>query len=130
VYSLDDQFGCDDLEQIACNGDGELCGGFTSEVTFSVTEDDFYLIRVGGFSSTAQGQGILSIIGNQCQHDIPCDGDINGDGIVGVIDLLEVISHWGSTDPLDLEFCDLNGDGIIENADILYIIGHWGCEFE
>jgi len=130
VYTLDEQSGCDNLNQHACNGDGELCGGFTSEIMFDVIENDFYLIRVGGFSSTAQGQGILSIIGNQCQQDIPCEGDLNGDGFVGVIDLLEVISHWNSTDPVDLEMYDLDGNGSIQLGDLLFIIGYWGCEFE
>jgi hypothetical protein len=48
--------------------------------------------------------------------------DVNGDGNVGVDDLLYIIAAWGSDDPL----ADLNEDGIVGVDDLLLLIGAWG----
>ncbi len=50
-------------------------------------------------------------------------GDVNGDGVVNVTDLLAVMDTWG--------FCvdcpaDLNGDGIVDVVDLLEVVGNWG----
>jgi len=42
----------------------------------------------------------------------PCEGDINGDNVVNVSDLLDVIANWGS--PYDV-------------SDLLTVIGAWGA---
>jgi hypothetical protein len=54
-------------------------------------------------------------------------GDVNGDSIVGVADLLAVISAWG-TCGAPPAFCaaDFNHDGIVGVADLLMVISHWG----
>ena len=41
----------------------------------------------------------------------PCPGDIDGDGLVNVTDLLNVIADWG--DPYDVD-------------DLLTVIASWG----
>lgn len=48
-------------------------------------------------------------------------GDINCDGFVDVLDLLEVISHWGKLGGP----ADLNGDGIVDVLDLLVVINNW-----
>ena len=53
---------------------------------------------------------------------VACDGDTNGDGVVNVTDLLNVINQWGFTD-VD---SDLNGDGIVDVTDLLLVVGNWG----
>lgn len=52
------------------------------------------------------------------------EGDVNGDGIVDVSDLLAVIGAWGPCGPP----CpaDLNGDGAVNVSDLLTVIGNWG----
>lgn len=52
-----------------------------------------------------------------------CDGDADGDGIVGVIDLLIVLAQWGPgiTSP-----ADFNGDFQVGLADLLIVLGNWG----
>ncbi|MDG2199846.1 MAG: S8 family serine peptidase [Phycisphaerales bacterium] len=55
-------------------------------------------------------------------NDIP--GDINGDGIVGVDDLLIVIASWGPCGP-DCQ-ADINGDGIVGVDDLLIVLANWG----
>lgn len=53
-----------------------------------------------------------------------CPLDINGDGIVNVIDLLHVISAWGACPGCP---ADTNGDGVVNVIDLLAIIGGWGA---
>ncbi|MHC4428034.1 MAG: hypothetical protein ACYS0D_05445 [Planctomycetota bacterium] len=55
----------------------------------------------------------------------PCDcpSDLNGDGMVGTADLLQLLSVWG--------FCpgcpeDLNGDQFVGTADLLILLSDWG----
>ncbi len=62
---------CDAMTQVACNGDGDGCGGYTSIVTFNVSEGANYLIRVGGWDSSSQGSGTLFVDGpgNGCETE-------------------------------------------------------------
>ena len=60
---------------------------------------------------------------NYCNENL-CQGDINGDGAVGVEDVLAVIDQWGGNGP-----ADINGDGVVNVEDILLLVGNWGpCE--
>jgi hypothetical protein len=49
-------------------------------------------------------------------------GDLNGDGIVGVDDLLQLLAAWGVCPDCPE---DLNGDGIVGVDDLLAMIGVW-----
>lgn len=54
--------------------------------------------------------------------------DLNGDGIVDMLDASVLSAHWGETpaspnwDPK----CDLNGDGIVDLLDAGVLSNHWG----
>jgi hypothetical protein len=50
-------------------------------------------------------------------------GDVNGDGIVDVTDLLAVMDLWGPCSGCN---ADLNGDGIVDTVDLLEVVGNWG----
>jgi len=52
-------------------------------------------------------------------------GDVNGDGSVGVGDLLQLLSAWGECD--DPGACpeDLDGDGSVGVNDLLTLLGNW-----
>ena len=65
----------------------------------------------------------VSIGYNFCNEPL-CLGDINGDGAVGVEDVLAVIDQWGTNGP-----ADINGDGTVNVEDILLLVSSWGpCE--
>jgi hypothetical protein len=49
------------------------------------------------------------------------DGDLNGDGVVNILDLLLLIGNW-----LGSGIGDINGDGVVDIADILLLIANWG----
>jgi len=59
-------------------------------------------------------------------NDEPILGDVNGDGVVDVIDLLMMISQWGQCPTSGDCPADVNGDGWVNVADLLAAIGNWG----
>ncbi|MBT7657645.1 MAG: hypothetical protein HN568_04465 [Phycisphaerae bacterium] len=113
---------CTNMVQVDCNGDGDSCSGYTSELILNVYEGESYLIRVGGFSENSSGSGQLLISGLQCQPDVPCIGDVTGDGSVGVNDLLAIVNHWGE----DALVYDVDESGSVDNPDLLLVISNWG----
>ena len=57
--------------------------------------------------------------------DSTCDGvigDVTGDGIVGINDILQATADWGCNGKCD---ADVNGDQTVDTNDILLIIQNW-----
>jgi hypothetical protein len=52
-------------------------------------------------------------------------GDITGDGVVDVNDLLELLGAWGDCDVPNLCPADLTGDNMIDVDDLLALLGNW-----
>ncbi len=54
-------------------------------------------------------------------------GDLNGDGVVGIIDLLMLLAGWGDCPALP-EQCsaDLNYDCVVGIGDLLTLLANWG----
>jgi hypothetical protein len=50
-------------------------------------------------------------------------GDITGDGIIDVSDILALIGSWGSCSG-DCP-ADLNGDGVVGVSDLLLLLSYW-----
>jgi len=59
-----------------------------------------------------------------CGNSTSCDADLDGDGNVGVSDLLQVIDAWGTCGFSCPE--DLDGDGFVGVTDLLFMIDAWG----
>jgi hypothetical protein len=57
---------------------------------------------------------------------ISVQGDVNGDGIVNVFDILTIKANWGETPPIWNPNVDCNDDDIINVFDILTVKAHWG----
>jgi hypothetical protein len=53
--------------------------------------------------------------------EIPCPEDLNGDDIVDVSDLLELLSQWGSSGTADID-----GSGTVDVQDLLLLLAAWG----
>ncbi|RUA07822.1 MAG: hypothetical protein DSY81_11165 [Bacillota bacterium] len=54
--------GCGVLDEVACNGDGAGCGGYTSFVAgFEVVAGTEYIIRIGGWDAASSGVGDLQL---------------------------------------------------------------------
>ncbi len=56
------------------------------------------------------------------------DGDLNGDCVVDVIDIMMVASRWNTSQgqPGYDPFCDIDHDGDIDVVDIMIVASHWG----
>ncbi len=52
-----------------------------------------------------------------------CPTDINGDGTVGVADILSMIDNWG---PCSNCPADINGDGVVVVSELREVVGTWG----
>jgi hypothetical protein len=74
-----------------------------------------------GASADLNGNGIP----DECEPHVP--GDVNGDGVVDIDDLLLVIAGWGACVPPPV-FCiaDVTGDGEVNIDDLLLVISNWG----
>lgn len=53
-----------------------------------------------------------------------CPGDLNGDNVVDVSDLLILLGAWG---PCPGCAADLNGDNVVDVSDLLILLGAWGA---
>lgn len=66
---------------------------------------------------------ITVMINNNPNCGVEPLGDVTGDGIVNVADMLLVISSWGQCARCA---ADLNDNGVVNVADLLIVINHWG----
>jgi hypothetical protein len=81
--------------------------------------DDLVTVTSGsGVNSSARP----SVTTRRAIVENPCPADLDGDGSVGIHDLLIVIDLWG-TDDAD---ADLDGNGQVGITDILVVIDNWG----
>ena len=51
-------------------------------------------------------------------------GDLDGDGTVGIVDFLALLSAWGPCPAPCI--ADLDGDGVVGIVDFLALLAHWG----
>jgi len=58
-------------------------------------------------------------------HEVEVVGDVNGDGIVDVLDLLQIILEWGPCPPVDCS-SDADGNGVVDIEDLLVVLSAWG----
>jgi hypothetical protein len=71
----------------------------------------------------------VSVLLNRCNDSsLPCPEDLDGDGIVDVIDLLTILASWGPCPPR-LRSCvgDITGDGMVDDDDLLSLVAAWGA---
>ena len=52
-------------------------------------------------------------------------GDIDGNGVVNIIDLVALTSEWGPCDP-GCCLPDLDMDGMVGIRDLLIVLANWG----
>jgi cytochrome c551/c552 len=67
--------------------------------------------------------GISVQLPAECLVQPGCTGDLNGDDVVNVSDLLILLGQWGACEGC---LADLNGDGVVNVSDLLILLGAWG----
>ena len=70
----------------------------------------------------------LTAVAGQIEAFVPCDagtcqGDVDGDGEVGIVDFLALLAAWG---PNPGHPADLNGDDVVGITDFLLLLALWG----
>jgi hypothetical protein len=73
-----------------------------------------------GFSEDLNANGIP----DECE----AIGDLDGDGVVDVRDLLALLAAWGACDDPCPPACtgDTNGDCVVNHLDLAVLLAHWG----
>jgi hypothetical protein len=66
----------------------------------------------------ANANGVLDL----CEHP----GDVTGDGLVNIDDLLTIINNWNASGPPGTVPGDANGNGVVNIDDLLMVINAWG----
>jgi hypothetical protein len=79
----------------------------------------------GDLWASPMSEGVVEIDLEPVNPQTP--GDVNGDGVVNVDDLLAVITGWGAcpTPPVPCP-ADVTGDGAVNIDDLLMVITNWG----
>ena len=54
--------------------------------------------------------------------DDPVPGDCDGDGVVGILDLLVLLGSWGPCPGCDVDF---DGDHMVGSEDLLVLLANW-----
>jgi len=99
-----------------CNLDGvpDECQTSNPDVDCNANGTPDWCDISSGTSSDADGNGVP----DECE----CTGDLDGDGVVDVYDVLEVILSWGEPGGDG----DANGDGIVDALDLSLVIASFG----
>lgn len=127
-------------------GFGEQVGNFTGNFTTTNaawfitpgnpqqgTPDEDGRVLIAQFV-VAQGQhisGSLNLAYSNGEHMLDEEfssfvpGDINGDGVVNVDDLLFVLAAWEQTGPPGWIPEDINEDGVVNVLDLLIVLANW-----
>ena len=110
--------------EIVC--DNSACQFAWGVVSFNAAAGQTYLIRLTGWSSS-EGNYTLALSGPPCDPGGSLLGDVDGDGIVGVLDFLALLNAWGPCpDPPDPCPADLDGNGFVDVVDFLTLLNNWG----
>jgi hypothetical protein len=59
----------------------------------------------------------------ECLAQPSCEGDLNGDDVVDVLDLLVLLDDWGPCAGCNSA---LNGDDVVDVLDLLILLDAWG----
>ena len=78
-------------------------------------------------ATTHSNSGFVDFLTLKYPGQVPSvPGDLDGDGHVGVKDLLILLGDWGSCPPKGDCHADLDGDGSVGVKDLLILLGNWG----
>lgn len=93
----------------------------TSIISAMLFEGETYYLINSQFSATSPGQPFTNTITGPGSFVAPCPGDLNGDSMVDVDDLNEVLSNWTTSGPGG----DINNDLSVDVDDLNEVLSNW-----
>jgi hypothetical protein len=118
LFVLGGDNGCDGIAML---GMTEASACDVATIALDSVGAGVYWLWVGPIAFDGVPCGALYVASVECTQS-SCPGDIDGDGIVAVSDLLAILAAWGGADP----DADLNDDGVVDVSDLLVLLGAWG----
>lgn len=114
---------CGSLTELACNDNAgsNQCSEnpFNSYIEFAVQETQVYTIRVSSFDDEiSSGRMTITCL-------IPCPADLNRDGLVDLVDLAQLLAHFGLTTDSHADG-DITLDGVVDLADLAMMLADFG----
>lgn len=108
------------LEVLAAQNGISLTSDIRMALPLGMSRDGYTIVGTARTSSGVQG-----FILDLPRPEPACDGDIDGDGVVGGLDLAMLLAAWG---PCGAGACvaDLNGSGTVDGLDLAVILSGWG----
>ena len=102
-------------------GDGTDLGGGIFEYAY-LGGDVVHLRGFANHGINPAQRAYLAEFLDGCVDVVECEGDTNGDFLIDVTDVLEILGNWGTDEPT----CDLDGSGTVEVNDILILLSRFG----
>ncbi|MGZ4134772.1 MAG: S8 family serine peptidase [Tumebacillaceae bacterium] len=84
-------------------------GHFTVKKTFTV-----------GFNTN----GTITPEAGLLSHGVVAGGDVNGDGVIDILDAMYIKDHWGTTD----RNADINYDKTVDSKDMAFVVNNFGMQ--
>lgn len=108
------------LEVLAAQNGISLTPDIRMALPLGMSRDGYTIVGTARTSSGVQG-----FILDLPRPEPPCNGDIDGDGAVGGLDLTALLAAWGLC---GAGACagDLNADGQVSGLDLTVILSAWG----
>ena len=124
----DETVSCDDdtfipLQATATDACSEVTVTVSTEVVGGPCPDPYDILRVFTATDACGNTATVTQTIHVAAPSTGCPGDVNGDLVVGVADILEILGQFGCTADCPL---DLDGDGSTTVSDVLVVLSAFG----
>lgn len=74
---------------------------------------------------STQYRHTVTVVNPQVKYSTRLLGDINGDNVVNILDVVRLLNHVNKSDLLaDASYCDINGDKTVNILDVVRLLNH------
>jgi len=121
AFIWDADNGMRDLKQVLMDDFGLDLTGWSLNEAHAISADGT-MIAGTGTNPDGNPEGWIAVL----PEPEPTPGDLDGDNVVGVSDLLILLGEWGPCPDQGECPADLDGDGTVGVSDLLELLSNWG----